>query len=288
MKRSMPALCLALSACLQIETFFFAGQPLERYRWDEAAPELDGDLSDPHPSIIGASDRIEGLATLADRRSLHWILARRSGATTTILYSHGNGPHLGRFWDRIERLWELGYHVLAYDYPGYGRSSGPASEQGLYDAIDLVWDEVAPMLGEVDRANAILYGHSLGGGPTLHLAARLEREGLRPRAVITEAIWCSIEAQIQDGAFLDLPRELLTHLRIDNCARISEIPRTPVLMMHGERDSTVPLRQARLLFEAANDARLEIVPGAEHADLPNVAGPAYARWIAEIDARSAR
>lgn len=285
---AIASLALALGSCLQVDTFFFAGEPLDGYRWDEAAPELDGDLTDPHPSLVPAGDRLEGFATLDDGRAIHWVFAHRPGARTTILYSHGNGPHLGRFWDRVERLWELGYHVLIYDYPGYGRSDGGASEQGLYDAIDAVWDRTLEGLPDVDRADVLLYGQSLGGGPTLHLASRTHRDPIAPRAVITESIWCSIEALIQDGAFLDLPRELLSHLEIDNCARLSELDHdTPVLLMHGSEDTTVPLRHARLLEAAARfPITVHVVDGARHADLPTVAGDQYGAWIAEHDLSS--
>lgn len=279
---------VALPSCLQVDTFFFAGQPIDGYRWDEAAPELDGDLTDPHPSLVPESDRIEGFARLEDGRAIHWVFAHRPGARTTILYSHGNGPHLGRFWDRVERLWELGYHVLIYDYPGYGRSEGDASEQGLYDAIDAIWDQTLAGLPDADRADVMLYGQSLGGGPTLHLAARTHRDAIAPRAVIGESIWCSIEALIQDGAFLDLPRELLSHLVIDNCARLSELDSgTPVLLMHGTRDTTVPVRHAHLLEAAATfPITVRIVDGAHHTDIPNVAGDDYGAWIAQHDAAS--
>lgn len=276
------ASAITLPGCLQIERFFFAAQPVDEYRWDdEAPPELDGDLSDPHASLVPASDRVEGFVALADGSEVHWVFARRAGATATILYSHGNGPHLGRFWDRVERLWEMGFHVLVYDYPGFGRSTGTPSEPGLYAAIDALWEEVVPTLVEIDPARTVLLGHSLGAGPTFHLAARTARLGRRPAGVIAESAWCSIEAQVQDGAFLDLPRELLSHLEIDNCARIGELGRDlPVTLLHGTGDRVTPPRQA-LLLEAAASGPVELVwiDGAGHADLPNVAGDRYVELV---------
>jgi alpha-beta hydrolase superfamily lysophospholipase len=276
------AIVIALPACLQIETFFFAARPIDAYRWDdEAPPELDGDLTDPHASLVPAEDRVEGFVVLEDESEVHWVFARRPGATATILYSHGNGPHLGRFWDRVERLWALGFHVLIYDYPGFGRSTGTPSEAGLYAAVDAIWDEVVPTLAEIDPARTVVYGHSLGGGATFHLAARTARLARRPRAVIAESVWCSIEAQIQDGSFLDLPRELLAHLEIDNCARIAELGRDlPVTLLHGTLDHITPPRQAQLLEAAARGpVELAWIEGARHADVPNVAGERYGELV---------
>jgi pimeloyl-ACP methyl ester carboxylesterase len=266
----------ALAACLQIETFFFAGRPIDGYRWDEASPELDGDLSDPHPSLVPPEEREEGFVALADGTPIHWVFAHRAGAMITILYSHGNGPHLGRFWDRVERLWELGYHVVVYDYPGYGRSGGHASEQGLENAADAVF-AILPTLRDVDPSRVVVYGYSLGCVPAFHLAPR------GARALIGEACWCSMEEQIRDGAFLDLPRELLTHLEMDNCARIAELgPEVPVLLIHGTEDRVSSPRQARLLAaRARHPPTLRWVEGSRHAEVPNRAGALYGRWIAE-------
>ena len=229
MRRAPSLIALLLLGCLQIEDFFFTNEPIDAYRWDEAAPELDGDLGEPHPSIVPASDRVEGFVTLASGAEVHWVLARRAGADVTFVYAHGSGPHLGRFWDRVERLWSLGDQVLIYDYPGYGRSTGEPSEAALYEAADAIWDEVVPSRAEIDPERTVLYGYSLGGAPTFHLAARTSREARRPRGVVAESVWCSIEAQIEDAAFLDLSPELLTHLEMDNCARIAELaPDVPV------------------------------------------------------------
>lgn len=264
--------------CLQVDSFFFAGEPIDDYRWDEPAPELDGDLTDPHASIVTAADRREGFATLADGAEIHWVFARRpGGASTTILYSHGNGPNLGRFWDRVEALWSAGFHVLTYDYPGYGRSTGSATERGLYDAIDAVWDEVVPAIPEIDPGAVVLYGYSLGAGPTFHLAARTLHDDVAPRGVVTESAWCSIAAQIRDGATFDLPPTLLTHLAIDNCARAAEIRGSrAITLLHGTEDVVALPRQARLLAEASGGgAVLVLVEHARHADLPVVAVDSY-------------
>lgn len=277
------AIALVLAACVQVEDFFFTGEPIDGYRWDEAAPELDGDLTDPHPSIVPASDRVEGFVALASGAEVHWVLARREGAEATLIYAHGSGPHLGRFWDRVELLWSLGYQVLVYDYPGYGRSTGEASEAALYAAADAIWDAIVPSLSEIDPERTLLYGYSLGGAPTFHLAARTAREERRPRGVIAESVWCSIEAQLEDAAFLDLSPELITHLEMDNCARIAELPpEVPVTLLSGTDDRVTPPRQMRLLESAASGpVRLVVVEGAEHSNLPIIAGERYAEWIDE-------
>ena len=50
---------------------------------------------------------------------------RRRGATLTFLFSHGNAEDLGMMYGRMKEMARaLGVNVLAYDYTGYGLSSG--------------------------------------------------------------------------------------------------------------------------------------------------------------------
>jgi pimeloyl-ACP methyl ester carboxylesterase len=50
---------------------------------------------------------------------------RKKGAHVTILFSHGNAEDLNTCFQWLRRLSrELNVNMIAYDYPGYGESSG--------------------------------------------------------------------------------------------------------------------------------------------------------------------
>jgi len=271
------ALVVALAGCQSLDRYFYSpAQPDNGYDFDGIDPDLDGDLTDPHPSIIIAADREEGMLSLADGTQIHYVLARRAGATEAILYSHGNAKHLGHYWDRVERLWSLGYHVLIYDYPGYGLSTGEPSEPGVYAAGVAALERLRAAGGEIDPAHVWLYGYSLGGAPTYELAARAARNELAAvRGVVTESTFCSVEALVQDGAFVDLPASFVATVRYDSCAKIATLP-GPVLLLHGTVDDFVVPRHAEMLHDAAPAiSRIEWIEGADHGDVPLVAGARY-------------
>lgn len=269
----------ALIGCSAVQGIFFQpSAPTDGYDFDAVDPDLAGDLTEPHASIIGPADRSEGFAD-TDAGRIHWVFARRDGATDAILYSHGNTAHLGRYWDRVERLWSLGHHVLVYDYPGYGLSEGEPTEAGAFDAAQAALEVLAAQ-PEVERV--FLYGYSLGGAPTYELAARSERGDAPPIAgVISEAAWCSVEEVLRDGAQVGAPGHFVTDLVMDSCARVEELEATPLLMLHGTADETIPIRHLRLLEAAAEglDVRVERIAGASHIDVPIVAGDDYDRWV---------
>ena len=65
---------------------------------------------------------------------------------------------------------DLQCNLCAYDYTGYGQSSGRASVADTIADVDAVFAWL--LRRGVQRQDIILYGQSLGSGPTLDLAAR--------------------------------------------------------------------------------------------------------------------
>jgi dienelactone hydrolase len=68
---------------------------------------------------------------------------------------------------------------LIYDCPGYGRSSGSPSEEGIFAAAQAALQHLVT-LPDVDADRVLLMGYSLGGGPTYELASRSARREAPP------------------------------------------------------------------------------------------------------------
>ncbi|XP_064992267.1 uncharacterized protein LOC135587068 isoform X2 [Musa acuminata AAA Group] len=96
-------------------------------------------------------------------------------ARLTVLYSHGNAADLGQLYDLFVQLKvNLRVNLMGYDYSGYGASTGKPSEYNTYADIEAVYQCLQTEYG-VGQEDLILYGQSVGSGPTLHLAAHLLR-----------------------------------------------------------------------------------------------------------------
>ncbi len=270
------AVLLAASAggCT-LDNFLYHPVRVDGYDFDGVDPNIDGDLTDPHPSIVGPDLRIEGFAD-AEGDAIHYVYARRPGATATILYSHGNSLHIGRYWDRVERMWSMGYNVLIYDYPGYGLSEGEPSERSVFASARAALRALLDMPG-VDPGRIYFVGYSLGGAPTYELATDTETTGVVPRGILTESAFCNVETLLQDATFLDVPAEFVANNRLDNCAKIGRVPAgIPVVILHGDADAFVrPLHAERLYDRAREPVFLVWAEGADHTDVPLVLGEAY-------------
>ncbi|CAI0456647.1 unnamed protein product [Linum tenue] len=128
---------------------------------------------------------------------------RHPMANSTLLYSHGNAADLGQMYELfVELSIHLRVNLMGYDYSGYGQSSGKPSEQHTYADIEAVYKCLEEGYG-AKQEDIILYGQSVGSGPTLDLAARLPHlravvlhspilSGLRVMYPVKKSYWFDI------------------------------------------------------------------------------------------------
>ncbi|MEM1060819.1 MAG: alpha/beta hydrolase [Planctomycetota bacterium] len=241
------------------------------------------------------------IVTTADGLTLHgWHVfaddAMTPGDRPTVLFFHGNGGHRAhRAW--VYRLWtELGCDVIAFDYRGYGENEGSPSEAGLLEDARSMWryaTETAGLLPE----RIVLYGASLGGGAAIGLAHDLASDadaGNFPRGLVVRSTFSSmVDAATNQYPFLPVRWVLLD--RYESAEKIASVE-CPVLMFHGDRDTSVPLKLGKKLFDAAPETsrtgvpkRFELIERAGHNDLLQVAGDRFTdtvrSWLDEIETR---
>jgi len=102
--------------------------------------------------------------------NLHgWLLDGPKGTDKIILLCHGNGGNISHNEDRMVSLRALGYSVLAFDYSGYGKSTGTPSERQLYDDTCAM---VALLRQQYSPDQITLYGISLGAPVAAYAALR--------------------------------------------------------------------------------------------------------------------
>ena len=188
----------------------------------------------------------------------------------TILYSHGNASDLGTVSPILQTLYAQGFSVLAYDYPGYGNSSGAASESGAYNAIAATYSYLSDTLN-VPPEKIILHGQSLGGGPSTYLATQLA-DKTPVAGLILESTFSTIFQVVTRFNLLPFDK-FPTIQRIDkiNC---------PLLILHGTCDQTIPFSHSEALFAAAREPKqLVAIAEANHNNLLWVDGTTYINAI---------
>ncbi|XP_022774329.1 protein ABHD17B-like isoform X2 [Durio zibethinus] len=184
------------------------------------------------------------------------IYIRHPMATSTLLYSHGNAADLGQMYELF----------IDYDYSGYGQSSGKPSEQNTYADIEAAYKCLEERYG-TKQEDIILYGQSVGSGPTLDLAARLPQL----RAVV-------LHSPILSGLRVMYP--VKRTFWFDIYKNIDKIPlvNCPVLIIHGTSDEVVDCSHGKQLWELCKEKYEPLwLKGGNHCDLEHY--PEYIRHL---------
>ncbi|XP_020216143.1 alpha/beta hydrolase domain-containing protein 17C [Cajanus cajan] len=182
---------------------------------------------------------------------------RNPYARLTLLYSHGNAADLGQLYDLFVQLKvNLRVNLMGYDYSGYGASTGKPSESSTYADIEAIYECLETEYG-VSQEDVILYGQSVGSGPTLHLAAKLPRL----RGVV-----------LHSGILSGL--RVLCHVNFTFCfdiyKNINKIKKVkcPVLVIHGTEDDVVNWLHGNRLWKMARESYDPLwIKGGGHCNL---------------------
>jgi fermentation-respiration switch protein FrsA (DUF1100 family) len=208
-----------------------------------------------------------------DGVDLHGWWLPHPRATGTVLYCHGNSGSIGQQIGVLRHMRRLRVNVFAFDYRGYGRSTGQPTEQGLYRDARAAFDHLIGPLGQ-RPGGIVVFGHSLGGAVAIDCAGTRPVAGLIAQSTFTH---------IRDAArasFPSLPIHLLAgRRRFHSLSKVGHLT-MPKLFVHGDADGTLPLSLAeRLYAEAAEPKELYVVRGAGHNDVYRHGGLRYLRRL---------
>jgi uncharacterized protein len=184
------------------------------------------------------------LATADGEKVIVWHVPAKPGHAV-VIYFHGNGDFLAALVGHFRRITADGTGLVALSYRGYAGSSGRPSEQGL------LRDAAAAYAFTTARYAAdriVLWGFSLGSGVAVALAAD------RPVGkIILEAPYTSM-ADVASSLFWFAPVRWLIRDPFRSDERIARVT-APLLVMHGARDSTIPIGFGERLFALAREPK---------------------------------
>lgn len=218
------------------------------------------DPTRPRPAEADVPDMAEVALTTEDGLELlAWHRAPAEPGGPTLLYFHGNAGHIGMRGFKVRPYLDAGLGVLLTTWRGYSGNPGRPSEEGLYA-------DARAALAHLERCGVVpdslvLYGESLGTGVAVQIATEL-----RAAALVLEAPFSSI-ADVAQARLPLVPVKPFILDRFESRTKIRRIE-TPLLVVHGALDETVPARFGRKLFRAARQPKEAVfLPEAAHNDL---------------------
>jgi fermentation-respiration switch protein FrsA (DUF1100 family) len=230
---------------------------------------------DPAQAGLPAA-RVVEFASADGTRLLAWHVPPQAGKPL-IIYFQGNAGGLDLRAERFRKLTDDGTGLLALSYRGYGGSSGSPTETGLIADANAAYDFVAK---DVAPSRIVVFGESLGTGVAVALASEREIAALILDAPFTSAV------DVGAAVYWFVPVRWFMRDAFHSDRRIGKV-KAPLLVLHGERDSIVPIGFGEKLFALANEPkRMVRFPQGGHVNLDDYgAMPVIKEFLASVSAR---
>lgn len=203
----------------------------------------------------------------------------------TIVHFHGNFGNVSNHFPLALFLLKDGFDVLSFDYQGYGASEGNPSPKNLVDdgIASVRWAQAH--LRSSGTAVGV-FGQSLGASTAIVVTAK---EPL-VKALVAESPFLGHAPMARDvlkrhillwPAYPIAP--LFVNRSLDAIRWVDKISPRPLLLVHGDRDRTVPVWMSKDLHKKAKEPkRLWIVEGADHLQPRAKAGTRYDKEVTDF------
>ena len=163
------------------------------------------------------------------------------------------------------------FNVFLFDFRSFGKSEGKYTTAGVLEKNDLL-GAIKYLEKEKNITRIGLYGFSLGGAVALMTSHK------NVKAIVTDSAYAKLSNIVKHmyGFFsiFKYPLSYLTKLygviflglNFDSASPVENIKNidVPILIIHAEKDSQIPITEAYLLHYANKKSELWIVKNADH------------------------
>ena len=206
-----------------------------------------------------------------------WIPGKK--ANGTVIVGHGYPFDKGNILPNVVFL-HPEYNLLLYDHRYFGESEGYITTVGIKEVYDV--KAAVDFAKKKARKPIALYGFSLS-------AFSMLMSNTDVKAIIAEAPYANLHLMIKrvyslfgpiKWPFVEVTRALgWLILGVDaKKVAVKEIT-VPVLLIHGDKDSQIPVEHSYLIKDNTPEIELWIVEGADHGEVHALLGKEYEKRV---------
>ena len=201
-------------------------------------------LIEKQPKVSG--ENIESLSLHVNNGAvLEGVLRKDERSDAGLLiYFGGNADDATQFLLHVKEL--QGYDVLAFNYRGYGESTGKPSEEAFFEDALKIYDTYAK------GRKVVLLGRSLGSGVATYLASQRVVDGL---VLLTPYDSILSVAKLKYPFF---PVELLLKNKFDSVSYLPLV-KAKIAVIEVEHDTIIPHYHLEKLLEAMPSRPLHVI-----------------------------
>ena len=169
---------------------------------------------------------------------------RKESSSKLLLYFHGNAECLTLAESQVCAIANYcNVSVLAMEYPGYGTYSGngSAAADKITEDAEYVYKFCLYDMG-IDESDIIVFGRSMGSGPSCYLAGTFN-----PRALCVMSGYTSIKRIAADQVGW---LRIFVSERFENIVQVTKA-RCPTFILHGRMDNVIPFHHGQELYQAS-------------------------------------
>jgi len=236
-------------------------------------------LPTTHPGILNAAAAV--LQGDKEKSSLIYKHALEEPNQKVIIYFHGQAATRG-MPSRVELCRSLatllGFHVISFDYRGFGDSTGWPSEEGLAADSLGVWDWTVRHIHP--SSQVFLYGQSLGTHMATKLVFDLQtmKNDFQPAGLILDAPFKNMRtaALYHPAALIFRPfpivKSFLVNRIKEDFATDTLLPyiKCPAIIFHGSRDKMIPVTVSESLYSHVKREIAAVQIGENKMNLVNI------------------
>ncbi len=206
-----------------------------------------------------ATQGFEKDAHWIEDRLLAWQIMPNQEPLATVVHLHGNAQNMSSHIFGVMFLLEMGFQIMAFDYSGYGRSTGRPTLAGIQQDALAVFEHV---FGNPDTfgSNVFGFGQSMGA----YVLARILPQISRLQGAVIEAGLYSFH-----DLFRDAMPSVENAIPDEGFSALDTLPesRVPKLFIHGSDDDVVPVMHSLKMHGVAEDPKdILILEGVGHLD----------------------
>jgi len=215
-----------------------------------------------------------------------WLIPNKN-TKKTIIVMHGYPADKANLLG-IAKFLSKEFNVFLFDFRSFGKSEGKCTTAGCLEKNDLIG--AINFLEKESMKKIGIYGFSLGG------AVALMANHNNVKAIVADSAYARLSNIVKQmyGIFfiLKYPLHYLTKLygilflkiNIDDASPVENMKnlKIPILLIHAQKDSQIPVGEAYLLHDANKKAELWIVENAEHGMAHSINPVRYEKRVLEF------